>query len=221
MKRRPTIFLLDCGGYRPDRNFRRAASACAANAIPVSFALLPARVNQELCDYLRQLQKEASFCSVQYGCKNRAGSETSLKIFKQDMRSSMERLHNFCKNNFAPVFVPPGMSCDADTAAVCDELHFRVLAAGPRKTPFKTAMVHVLFDINLHEACKGKGPSVTSRKMMEMTAAKLEEAPCAGVYFSHANFSQLDLSAFEQYCVLLKKFATEHKVRLALLSELT
>ncbi len=232
MKKQRTVFLLDCAVYRPDRNFRRVAAACEDNGLPVSYALVPGKLTPELCGFMAKRKNAVPpFCAVQYGCKTpvpasgrNAAPEilpgNPARMLKQNIGTAKTRMDAICKELFAPVFVPPGFCYDAATVKTCEELKFRVFAAGPKKFPVKTDMVYVTFDVDLHLACRGNRTAITAGEMLAMTEKKLSKAACAGVFFSHQNFSKQDLSAFEQYCVLLKKLAASGKVRLCTLAAL-
>ena len=217
-----TIFFRADDVAVPGRQFSRMMDLFSTYGVPLSLAVVPARLTRQRWQYLNGLEKKnpGRWCWHQHGWrhvnheaagkKQEFGRGRSISEIKRDLVKGKKRLEMLMGNHFYPVFTPPWNRCSSATLKLIKELGYAAVSRScGSKTPSPDGLPDYYINVDLHTR-KEKTPAEAWEKLF----AELEQAIASNYGGIMVHHRMMNGAAFDFMEVLLKMLVKSPNLQL-------
>lgn len=230
----PRLFIRDDDACTLDKSFRFFFDAAMERAIPVIYAVIPGRMDEDFVRFMLRAKGRTPHLLdiVQHGWMhtNHAKDETKyefgalrpLKSQRQDITRGLQRMRSAFADSFTPVFVPPFHGYDKRTLQILTEEDFQAFSAGIPRLNISKRFIEYPAKLSFTKYNNGKPYTLnTAAEMIKMLIRAVRRDPLSGVLTHHADFttssSRRELIKFLDY---LKTLIEKKEWRILLFSDL-
>jgi hypothetical protein len=206
----------------PGKRFVRMMELFSRNRVPLSLAVIPARLTSVRWQYLKGFEKKnpSRWCWHQHGWrhvnhetkgkKQEFGEVRTPPEIRQDLIRGQQRLKQLMGKDFFPVFTPPWNRCSDHTLQVLQELGFVAVSRSRGSKPQSLAnLPDFSVSVDLHTR-KEKDPAAGLDNLVKEFKQAAGSGDC-GIMIHHQMMNE---AAFDFLAALLRMLVKRKRLHL-------
>jgi hypothetical protein len=197
----PSLFIRDDDVWTLDQEFRFFFDLAIERSIPVVYAVIPGKMDEEAVRFLRAAKEKTPHLLdiVQHGwvhanhsvdgrAKYEFGPTRSLEVQRDDVQRGLKEMRRAFEDHLTPAFVPPYHGFDSRTLQVLSEEDFLMFSAGDSRPEIKKRFLDLPAQVSFTSYEPGKTIVHRANDVIADLVRGSSRRSLSGVLLHHADF---------------------------------
>lgn len=210
---RAHIFIRNDDACTLDKKFQFFFDAARDHAVPVIYAVIPARMDKPFIRFLRKAKEKTPQLldivqhgwqhanhSSEFGRKYEFGPLRSVSQQRSDIQQGLQFMRSSFGDLFTPAFVPPYHGYNQETWDILCEEQFKIFSAGKNALKKRSGMIDLPAEISFTRYEHNVAAINPASFVIENLARNPKRSSLLGVLTHHADFksasSRKELTSF-------------------------